>query len=69
MPASHLQTFRAMACNNAWSNHRLLSACSVLTQSEFVAPRTGFFPSIQATLNHVRKRRVGPTWRSLVWVC
>lgn len=53
MPASHLLTLRAMAYNNAWSNHRLLSACSVLTQSEFEAPRTGFFPSIQATLNHI----------------
>ena len=53
MPASHLLTLRAMAHNNAWSNHRLLSACAALTQSEFEAPRTGFFPSIQATLNHV----------------
>src|ERR1700756_1089369 len=53
MPASHLQTLRAMAYNNAWANHRLLNACSVLTQSEFEAPRTGFFPSIQATLNHI----------------
>ena len=31
MPASHLQTLRAMAYNNAWANHRLLSACAVLT--------------------------------------
>lgn len=53
MPASHLLTLRAMAYNNAWSNHRLLSACVRLTQSEFEAPRTGFFPSIQATLNHI----------------
>ena len=53
MPASLLQTLRAMAYNNAWANHRLLSACTVLTQAEFAAPRTGFFPSIQATLNHI----------------
>jgi len=53
MPASHLQTFRAMAYNNAWANHRLLAACAGLTQAEFEAPRTGFFPSIQATLNHI----------------
>jgi uncharacterized damage-inducible protein DinB len=53
MPASQLLTFRVMAYNNAWSNHRLLSACTALTQSEFEAPRTGFFPSIQATLNHI----------------
>ena len=53
MPASHLQTVRAMAYNNAWANHRLLAACAELTQAEFEAPRTGFFPSIQATLNHI----------------
>ena len=45
--------FVAMARNNAWANHRLLSACAALTQEEFAAPRTGFFPSIQATLNHI----------------
>jgi uncharacterized damage-inducible protein DinB len=43
----------ALAYNNAWANHRLLSACAGLTQAEFEAPRVGFFPSIQATLNHV----------------
>jgi uncharacterized damage-inducible protein DinB len=53
MPASHLRTLRAMAYNNAWANHRLLAACARLTQVEFEAPRTGFFPSIQATLNHI----------------
>jgi uncharacterized damage-inducible protein DinB len=53
MCASHLQTLRAMAYNNAWANHRLLAACAGLTQAEFEAPRTGFFPSIQATLNHI----------------
>ena len=53
MPASHLQTLRAMAYNNAWANHRLLSACAAPTQEEFEAPRIGFFPSIQATLNHI----------------
>ena len=45
--------FAAMAGNNAWSNHRLLSACKALTPEEFAAPRTGFFPSLRATLNHV----------------
>jgi len=53
MSASHLQTLRAMAYNNAWANHRLLAACAGLPQAEFEAPRTGFFPSIQATLNHI----------------
>jgi uncharacterized damage-inducible protein DinB len=42
-----------MAYNNAWANHRLLSACAGLTQSEFTAPRTGFFPTLRATLNHI----------------
>ncbi len=53
MPVSLIQAMRAMAYNNAWANHRLLSACAGLSQAEFEAPRTGFFPSIQATLNHV----------------
>ena len=53
MPASLLQALRAMAYNNAWANHRLLSACAGLSQAEFEASRTGFFPSIQATLNHI----------------
>jgi len=53
MPSSNLLTLRVMAYNNAWSNHRLLSACARLSQAEFEAPRTGFFPSIQATLNHI----------------
>lgn len=44
---------RAQARNNAWANHRLLHACAGLTQAELVAPRTGFFPSIRATLNHI----------------
>lgn len=45
--------YRAMARNNAWANHRLLTACARLTQAEFIAPRVGFFPSLRATLNHV----------------
>ena len=53
MPASNLLTLRAMAYNNAWANHRLLSVCAGLSQSEFEATRTSFFPSIQATLNHI----------------
>ena len=53
MAASLLQSLRAMAYNNAWANHRLHKACSALSQAEFEAPRSGFFPSIQATLNHI----------------
>lgn len=52
MPASMVQTFRAMAYNNAWANHRLLSACAQLTPDDFAATRTSFFPSLAATLNH-----------------
>jgi uncharacterized damage-inducible protein DinB len=47
--AHHLLT---QAYNNAWANHRLLGACAQLSQAEFEAARTGFFPSIKATLNH-----------------
>ncbi|AVO44568.1 DinB family protein [Phreatobacter cathodiphilus] len=53
MPASNVQTFRAFAYNNAWANHRLLTACAALTPEAFAAARTGFFPSLQATLNHI----------------
>ncbi|MDX2204801.1 MAG: DinB family protein [Hyphomicrobiaceae bacterium] len=53
MPAGLVQTFRAFAYNNAWSNHRLLAACAGLSQAELEAPRPGFFPSLQQTLNHI----------------
>ena len=54
MPSSALaHHFFTMACNNAWANHRLLDACSRLSQADFVAPRTSFFPSLKATLNHI----------------
>ncbi|MGA0597268.1 DinB family protein [Enterovirga sp. CN4-39] len=53
MGASLLQSLRAMAYNNAWANHRLHQACSALTRAEFEAPRSGFFPSIKLTLNHI----------------
>lgn len=45
--------FRAQAFNNAWANHRLLTACGRLTREQLPAPRTGFFPSIIHTLNHI----------------
>ncbi len=45
--------YRAMAYNNGWANHRLLLACERLSQADFVAPRSGFFPSLCATLNHI----------------
>jgi uncharacterized damage-inducible protein DinB len=42
-----------MAHNNAWANHRLLSACEALTPEEFAAPRVSFFPSLRLTFNHI----------------
>ncbi len=44
--------FYTMACNNAWANLRLLTACRKLSQEDFAAERTSFFPSIKMTLNH-----------------
>jgi uncharacterized damage-inducible protein DinB len=45
--------FRAMARNNAWSNHRVLAACAELSHEEFEATRVSFFPSLKITLNHI----------------
>jgi uncharacterized damage-inducible protein DinB len=53
MSVGVVQTYRAFAYNNAWANHRLLGACAELTQGEFEAERTSFFPSLQGTLNHI----------------
>jgi uncharacterized damage-inducible protein DinB len=50
--ASLAGSFRAMAYNNAWANHRLGAACAALSDAEFTAPKVGFFPSLSATLNH-----------------
>jgi uncharacterized damage-inducible protein DinB len=44
---------RLMARNNRWSNNRLRRAVLALQPGEFEADRTGFFPSIRATLNHI----------------
>jgi uncharacterized damage-inducible protein DinB len=52
-PHSLAHHFLTEAYQNAWANHRLLRACGELTPQEFVAPRTSFFPSIKATLNHI----------------
>jgi len=53
MPVSLVQTYRAFAYNNAWANCRLHAACEKLSQDDFEAGRTGFFPSLQLTLNHI----------------
>jgi uncharacterized damage-inducible protein DinB len=44
---------RRFARNNAWSNHRLLKACGRLSDADYKARRTSFFPSIHLTLNHI----------------
>jgi uncharacterized damage-inducible protein DinB len=48
-----LQHFRTLAHANRLANHRLHSACGKLTNDEFKAPRTSFFPSLWETLNHI----------------
>lgn len=53
MSAGLVQPYRAFAYNNAWANHRLHAACAELSQGEFERERTGFFPSLQGTLNHI----------------
>jgi uncharacterized damage-inducible protein DinB len=49
MLLAHLRT---LARANLLANRRLHAACLQLTDEEFAAPRTGFFPSLRATLNH-----------------
>ena len=53
MATSLAEQFRLMARNNAWANSRLHAACLRLSPEEFAAPRTGFFPSLRRTLNHI----------------
>ncbi|WP_280152911.1 DinB family protein [Piscinibacter sp. XHJ-5] len=38
---------------NRLANHRLHAAMAPLSREEFHAPRTSFFPSLAATLNHI----------------
>ena len=42
-----------MAHNNAWANHRLLSACLALDVAAFHAPRVELLSPLAATLNHI----------------
>jgi uncharacterized damage-inducible protein DinB len=48
-----LDQLRALARANRLANHRLHGACLQLSDTEFKAPRTSFFPSLWATLNHI----------------
>jgi uncharacterized damage-inducible protein DinB len=45
--------FQTMAAYNRWANARLYDAAGKLSQAELDAPRSGFFPSLMKTLNHV----------------
>jgi uncharacterized damage-inducible protein DinB len=53
MSISLLDHLRRQAENNALSNHRLLSACAELSEADYLAARTSFFPSIRLTLDHI----------------
>lgn len=48
-----LRLLRVQARANRLANRRLHAAVAMLPEAEFDAPRTGFFPSLAATLNHV----------------
>jgi uncharacterized damage-inducible protein DinB len=45
--------FERMARYNRWANRRLYGAVAQLEPEEIHAPRSGFFPSIARTLNHI----------------
>ncbi|MBX6320527.1 MAG: damage-inducible protein DinB [Rhodospirillaceae bacterium] len=45
--------FRRLACYNRWANRRLYAACGSLAPGAYFAPRSGFFPSLHKTLNHI----------------
>ena len=45
--------YRTMARANRLMNRRLHEAILALPAAEFTAPRTSFFPSLWATLNHI----------------
>ncbi|MGA0610599.1 DinB family protein [Caldimonas sp. KR1-144] len=48
-----LTHLRAQSHANRLANRRLLGAVAALPAAEFHAPRTGYFPSLAATLNHI----------------
>ena len=45
--------FQRMAAYNRWANARLYEAVGTLSAAEIAAPRSGFFPSLLKTLNHL----------------
>lgn len=50
---SELTLLRTLARANRLANFRLHQACLQLTDEAFRAPRTGYFPSLWETLNHI----------------
>ena len=48
-----VDTLRTAARANRLANHRLHAAMAALAPADFDAPRTSFFPSLGATLNHI----------------
>jgi len=48
-----LDHLRTLARANRLANHRLHGACLSLSDAEFKAPRSSFFPSLWETLNHI----------------
>ncbi len=48
-----LRPYHQLARNNLLANRRLANAVAALGPGEWQAPRTGFFPSLCATLNHI----------------
>jgi uncharacterized damage-inducible protein DinB len=48
-----LTLLRIQAHANRLANHRLHGAMAALPQAELHAPRTSFFPTLMATLNHI----------------
>jgi uncharacterized damage-inducible protein DinB len=45
--------FQRMAAYNRWANARLYEAMGKLSPEALAAPRSGFFPSLLKTLNHI----------------
>src|SRR3954471_11188039 len=45
--------FERMSRYNRWANRRLYGAVAQLDEAEFTAARSGFFPSLAKTLNHL----------------
>ena len=48
-----LDYFATLARYNAWANRRIYAAVGELDNAAIVATRTGFFPSLLKTLNHL----------------